>query len=178
MNTDERKTILKALNQMKSDSVQNYVIPGLSSHLLNNGMVRLLESERNHREQVTPHSHRFDLTCLVLSGCVTNTLWTKSGFDQRTDVFMVSELHFQGKIGEFEKFEQGTVRYKPNSQQFEAGEVYTMTHNEIHSIEFSKDCTVLFLEGPKQTNKSVLLEPVVNNEVVPTGDVLPWMFKR
>lgn len=59
--------------------VHNYVIPGLTSSLIGeqspHGSVRVFQCLRDHQEVITPHSHRFDLTCIVLRGSVMNRIW-------------------------------------------------------------------------------------------------------
>jgi len=52
-----------------------------------------------------------------------------------------------------------------------------MKHDEIHSITFSKGAKVLFFEGPQVSDKSVIIEPIINGQTVSTYDVAPWMFK-
>jgi len=54
------RDLAEHLEKMRSDTVENYVIAGLDSHLLNNGCVRLFTNERDHQDSITPHSHRFD----------------------------------------------------------------------------------------------------------------------
>jgi hypothetical protein len=53
-----------------------------------------------------------------------------------------------------------------------------MTADQVHSIFFSRGAIVLFFEGSKESDTSIILEPFVNNEIVPTFKVEPWMFKK
>jgi hypothetical protein len=53
-----------------------------------------------------------------------------------------------------------------------------MTADEIHSIFFGRDTSVLFFEGPNVSDTSIILEPVVDGETIPTFKVEPWAFKR
>jgi hypothetical protein len=53
-----------------------------------------------------------------------------------------------------------------------------MKDNGIHSISFSRDAVVLFIESASTKNKSSILEPVVNGKVIPTFEVKEWMFKE
>jgi len=56
-----------------------------------------------------------------------------------------------------------------------------MQAHEIHSIRFSRDAVVLFLEGPEIHEYSWLLQPVTgfpdNVNTCPTFRVEPWMFQ-
>jgi hypothetical protein len=66
---------------MRHSRLGNYIVPGLTSHLVGGaefGKVRVFSTERSARDFITPHSHRFDFTSLVLSGTVHNTLYIKS----------------------------------------------------------------------------------------------------
>ena len=70
---------LQMLKAMANSRLGNYAgIPGLSSSLLGgpkHGRVRLFDCSRAHEESIVPHSHRFDVLCLVLRGAVENHLW-------------------------------------------------------------------------------------------------------
>jgi len=73
--------LIELLDEMKSSTVDNYVLAGLSSSLIGQqgfGSVRLFEKEAHQRDFVTPHSHRFDFACLVLAGQVTNHIWRET----------------------------------------------------------------------------------------------------
>src|ERR1700741_4501730 len=70
------KLILKALETMRTNRLGNYIVPGVASYLIgdkDHGLVRIFHSERDSRDTVTPHSHRFDFSCLA--GEVKNTIW-------------------------------------------------------------------------------------------------------
>ena len=60
--------LIEILQDMKTSKVANYVIAGLDSYMLENGNIRMFENSRKHQDMITPHSHRFDFVCLVLSG--------------------------------------------------------------------------------------------------------------
>lgn len=168
--------IEEILQQTKINGLQNYVIPGLSSHLIQNGKVRLFENERTHQEPITPHSHRFDFACLVLSGEVCNIEWRETTEDEG-DLFAISELSYFGEIGEHAKntIEHSFWYNKPKF--YEAGDIYFMRSTEIHSIQFGRNTKVLFFEGVDKSNKSVILEPVVGGKVIPTYQKLDYMFQ-
>lgn len=172
------------LRKMTYSKVQNYVIPGLSSALIaqkeeEGGCVRLFECSREHQENITPHSHRFDLLCQVLRGTVRNILWCKATEDHPTaDTFVTSKLHYGGGMGKYSVHTIGPGRYVQSSAcTYEAGEWYAMDAEDIHSIEFSKDAVVLFFEGPQVVDSTYILEPFVDGERIPTFKVEPWMFK-
>lgn len=163
------------IKKMSTNTVDNYVIPGLSSSLLENGKVRLFECTRHHREQIVPHSHRFDFYCLVLEGEVMNHMWRE---DEGGDEFHVSTIRYKGGIGKHDTVNARLAKYKMHTNRYGPSEWYGMTHEAIHSITFSKGAKVLFFEGPQVTDKSVVLEPYVNEERIPTFKVESWMFKR
>lgn len=171
----------KMLQSMMHSPVRNYIVPGLTSWLIGNpspaGTVRLFTSERNQQEAVTPHSHRFDFQCKVISGTVVNRIW-RSAFDGKGDLFALSRLTYSGNFGEYTKDPAGTKRFDFSDHSYSKDEWYEMNHQEIHSIHFSKGAEVLFLEGPERQATTVILEPFVGDELIPTFRVESWMFKR
>jgi hypothetical protein len=174
---------IEALLRMKHSSVKNYAIPGLTSSLIGNpspaGTVRLFECARDHQESITPHSHRFNFQCWVLRGSVRNRIWTESHYpDPHADMFHSSYLEYNGEFGKYEKKDGLVGRWRYEDALYKAGECYSMKHDEVHSIFFSRGAVVLFFEGPTESNTSIILEPYVNNETVPTFKVEQWMFKK
>jgi hypothetical protein len=169
---------------MTNSKVNNYAVPGLASSLLSapseNGCIRLFESSRNHQESFTPHSHRFDFVCHVMKGEVRNIIWHQSYSDDHsnTDEFQISELTYQGEIGSYKKKPTKVGRFFTKETIHKAGDWYSMKSDEIHSIYFAKDTVVLFFEGPKLTDKTIILDPYVNGEHIPTFEVKPWMFNK
>jgi hypothetical protein len=166
---------IKNILAMRTSTVKNYGLPGVDSSLLGNGLVRIFESSRDQQESITPHSHKFDFSCLVLSGEVVNRTWVK---DSNGDDFYVSELEYQGEIGKYKTTLAGNESYSYSDRRYRTGDWYSMKHDEIHSIWFSKGCRVLFLEGEVKTNKTVIIEPCVSGELLKTFEVRDWMFKR
>lgn len=169
---------LQMLKAMANSRLGNYAgIPGLSSSLLGgpeHGRVRLFDCSRAHEESLVPHSHRFDVLCLVLRGAVENHLWHLSPVG---DLFTATEMHYTGAPGQLERggsFEQ--ARYSRISTPYVRGDFYSMKASEIHSITFSRDALVLFFEGPEQVTKTLILEPFVDGVTVPTFQVQPWMY--
>lgn len=169
---------LEVVQSMMHAPIYNYAIPGLHSHMLGGGefgKVRMFTCDRNHQENITPHSHRFDFACLVLSGRVINKKW-KAG--PRGDWFAVTALEYLGEPGKYEMRDGGAERYAMEATPYTPGQWYSMTAEEIHSIEFSAGSRVLFLEGPERGANTVVLEPFVNGKRVQTMETKPWMFQR
>ena len=172
-----------ALLKMAHSPVRNYVVPGLTSSLIGMpspaGTMRLFECERDHQETITPHSHRFDFQCWVLRGEVRNRIW-RSNFTKYGDgdLYEATLLHYEGEIGAY-RMEPGEVnRWQYTDTVYAEGQCYAMRSAEVHSIHFSRGARVLFFEGPKVADSSMIIQPFCGGEVVPTMEVKPWMFKR
>ena len=167
--------IERAVLDMKSDTISNYIIAGLESSLLNNGKVRLFECSRNQQDSVTPHSHRYSLTCLVLSGEVVNRSWYEcsEGFG---DFFETSVLTYKGSIGSHSRKPSGRCWYTYSDITYTAGDVYTIDIEDIHSIIFNRGAKVLVFEGEVRSDDSVIIEPVVDGVVIPTYENKDYMF--
>jgi len=164
------------IESMRSDTLSNYIVPGLSSSLLENGKVRLFDCSRNHQESIVPHSHRFDFASLVLCGKVVNKIWT-STTESSGDFFEETYLRYGGKPGSYMSAVHGRDFYNYRSKTYEQGKWYVMKSDDIHSIEFERGTKVLVFEGPQITNTSTILEPVVNGKKIPTHVVEDWMFQ-
>lgn len=174
---------VKHLRTMLHSPIRNYIVPGVTSWLVGGhggpeGRVRLFESERRQWEMVTPHSHRFDFQSVVVQGAVTNTLWAESSVgDKNADAYCESEVTYDGGgPGKYSVKRLGTKYYVTQSTRYAQGERYLMYHSEIHSIQFEKNTMLLIYEGPRRTDKSIALEPVVAEVVINTFKVEPWMF--
>jgi hypothetical protein len=139
-------------------------------------MLRFLECSRDHQENVTPHSHRFDFQCWVLAGEVRNRVWTK-GYS-KGDRYSLSVLSYSGECGKYEKATAGNDTYFYTDATYPAGSWYSMRAGEIHSIYFARGTEVLFFEGPSLSDSSVILEPCIDGDTIPTFEVKPWMFQR
>lgn len=164
--------------QIAHSPLSNYAgVPGLTSYLIGalseKGCARVFHSLREHEEAITPHSHRFDFECFVLRGEVRNHIWTEGC----GDLFSSTRMKYLGTPGDFEKTEIGFGPFKKTTSIYSEGEAYRMKHDEIHSINFSRGAVVLFIEGPQRTNESIILQPHVNGETVPTFEVRDWMYK-
>ncbi len=169
------KFLANMLQEMKQGKVSNYVIAGLDSHLISKGNVRMFENSRNHQDQITPHSHRFNFACLVIEGSVINREWFETSEDEG-DFFESTTLSYCGKIGSHSKSREGRAFYGFFDTKYKAGECYAMSAQQIHSIQFSKGAKVLFLEGPQVFDTSIIIEPVVNGIVIPTYENKGYMF--
>lgn len=177
------EVILKAVSAMKHSHIRNYIAPGLTSWLIGgegHGKVRLFTSDRDTREWITPHSHRFGFTCLVLWGSVMNILFTRTGRRDKGNAYAAGKLRAPtGGIGEYEFIPgDGPEHFDEHSYEYTAGETYGMRSNEIHTIRFSRGAAVLFLEGPEVVSESEVLEPWSDGRRVPTFVTQPWMFER
>lgn len=174
---DESITVI---NSMKASELNNYIIPGLTSHLLTNGKVRMFTHDRAQQHSITPHSHRFDFTCLVLKGSVRQRIWLPAQHcvAGSRDKYFVSAHKFT-KIGEYPDVKiVGETEWGYQDNTHTQGEWYSMKHDEIHSIYFGRDTQVLFFEGPQVSEVSLILEPSVNGVRVPTFEVRDWMFNK
>lgn len=176
---------IDALLKMVHSPIHNYIVPGLTSWLIGapspQGTVRLFHMSREQQEGIAPHSHRFDFQCWVLSGRVRNRLWTRDHYARLSDhdTYKCTRMIYLGEPGRyrFEPLDDWTYTYADST--YAAGDCYSMEHDEIHSIHFSRGARVLFLEGPQLTDTSIVLEPVTEHGGhVPTAAVLPWMFLR
>lgn len=174
---DDLEKITDIVDRMKTSRLANYVIAGLDSYLLENGRIRLFENSRDHQDQITPHTHRFDFVCLVLEGYVTNKVWEK-GVDGEGDLFEQSELIYKGEPGSHALESVGRGWWEYSEYEFCAGEIYSMKADEVHSIKFSRGAKVLFFEGPDISNTSSIIEPVVDGKVIRTYENKPYMFEE
>lgn len=176
--------LLAFVQKMKHSPLRNYAgIPGLTSWAIGGmgtpgaGMVRMMECSREHHENIIPHSHRFDLHCIVLAGSVRNVLWEKR---LAGDSYRMSELR-ASKPGLYvfsQHEDSGQVdKWQAYETKYETGAEYHMKARQVHSIYFSRGAVVLFFEGPQVSAESIILEPFIDGEVVPTFKVEPWMFK-
>jgi hypothetical protein len=169
------------LFKLAHSKLSNYILPGLNSYLLSQpsstGCARLFEATREQYEVIAPHSHRFDIACLVLEGRVQNTLWHALPFALQ-DQWAVSELSYKGKPGEYTKALSGVNCFRQDTSVYQTGDWYFMSYSDIHSITFDKGAVVLFFEGPEKTSTTKVLEPWVDGELCETLKVQAWMFKR
>lgn len=187
LNNLECNQLMDVLGQMAEEETQvkNYVLPGLVSTLLPKGKLRMFTASRYTEEFINPHSHRFDFACLVLRGSVWNTVYSKvPELTQKADPWACFEVTpDRGGMGKYVRQKvSGLEFYEATTKQYRAGEVYAMLDYEIHSIRFSRDAVVLFIEGPQRKEHSCVLQPVGgfpdNVEDVDTFSPRPWMFQK
>lgn len=149
------------LNSIKHSPIRNYIVPGLTSWLItelsDKGCIRLFESQRTHLERIIPHSHRFDFTCVVIRGEVINTIYERPSAghedeqkDQKYAEIILENKGMPGSYGALAPQNWPIHCYRPYSASYKSGETYSMTAEQIHSIQFCKDTMVLFFEGPKK----------------------------
>lgn len=179
----DTQAILDAIRPMRNSLLRNYIVPGLNSNLIGGaefGKVRLFSATRAARDFVTPHSHRFDFTALVLRGIVRNTIFSQHL--QSQEEWCLSTI---GRVCGADGLENyNHIRatevslWTQKTTVYVEGETYAMQFAEIHSIQFESDTEVLMFEGPQQTEFSRMLEPWVNGKVVPTFKTEDWMFER
>lgn len=177
---DKAETI-EHIVEMLDSSVGNYILPGLSSYLLTNGVVRLFHATRNNEGFVTPHSHKFNFTCYVLQGKVTNTIYTPCNVIlPSTSSFIEKEQTGTYKDSNYSLVTKDIVEYFTKDDIYEEGSWYSMTYNQIHSIKFEKNSLVLFFEGPNVTNKVTILEPYdrLTKTEMNTFRKDSWMFNN
>lgn len=181
------QSMIDALLQSGHSTLRNYALPGLTSRLLGSpkedgSRFRIFQMERTQHECIAPHSHRYDFKATVLRGWVQNIIWLP---DQEVDDpedcdrYETTELTYTGEPGCYQKLALGVRDWVHFSSSYSEGESYSMTAKQVHSIIFSRGAVVLMEEGPRLKDTSIMLEPfVVDFGKVPTGDTLPWMFKR
>lgn len=184
-NIDER--VRDHLLDMGYDSLHNYIVPGLVSTLIGedphaSSKIRLFRNTRVQDEFITPHSHRFDLACMVLQGSAENTIFTAVPYvghtsEMYSDEYQVSKLVYDGYPGKYDKADTVVQRHARFAKTYQPGQWYFMKFEEIHSIKFSKDAIVLIFEGDSKTDTTTILEPRVNGKTIRTFKVEDWMFK-
>jgi hypothetical protein len=167
------------LKKMRHSGLRNYIVPGLDSYLLGGegkGRVRLFTCSRRQQEFITPHSHRFDFACLVISGKVMNQIY-EPATAVTGEAYTLTSLTRGESFGSYTRSRMTEKFYKPVPSVYNAGDEYFMRAEQIHSISFDEGTQVLFFEGPERLQASLILEPYVNGRTVQTFHVAPWMFE-
>lgn len=179
---DGMTEIANQIEPMLNNRLGNYIAPGLTSYLVGGGeygKVRLFKASRLTRDVITPHSHRFDFTCLVLTGSATNTLYVPSLDGEEWCLSTIDQVCGPGGLRDYvHAREKESTRLERRTVTYEPGRVYSMTHDEIHSIEFTDGASVVFFEGPQIVTRSSMIEPWVDGKCVPTFETKDWMFDR
>ena len=180
---DANKLILE-LAAMQHNKLHNYIVPGVTSSLIGggeHGKVRLFHATRQARDWVTPHSHRFNFTALVLAGNAHNTLFdcTEGSGGDEWCLSTIDQVCGADGLRDYQHVRAtNATRWMQHTLSYGVGASYSMEHTEIHSIVFEKGTVVLFFEGPQVTTQSVMLEPWVNGKCLPTFRTEPWMFEK
>lgn len=169
-------SIINLINSIKHSKIPNYILPGVDSYLLH-GDIRILESCRDTREFVTPHSHRRNLHCTVIQGEVLNVEYQKTGSPSAA-TWYCSTLRYLSK-GEYQVIPTPEPEtYYETYKRYSAGDSYTLLAQNIHSISFKKGTVLMLQESGEPTPSSVILEPAGSDgQRIPTFHVAPWMFK-
>jgi hypothetical protein len=176
--------LIGELRAMAHNRLDNYIVPGIRSELIGGpggSKVRMFTATREARDWVTPHSHRFNFTALVLAGVAHNTLFdrTAGGGGDEWCLSSIDQVCGADGLRDYcHTRDTEPTRYMQFTRTYEAGDTYSMTHEEIHSVVFEKGTVVLFFEGPQVTSTSVMLEPWVNGKCLPTFRTEPWMFEK
>lgn len=161
-------------------AITNYGVPGMTSRLLDQGVLRVLTASTRQQFFVTPHSHRYDLLCLVLEGEVENILYEETG-DGTGEEYGVMRCTYEGKKEAFKK-EIGSVRkgtFVTYSNIYCEGDCYFMKANEIHTVVFEANTTVLVMEGVTRRNTTQVLLPVgADGKPIDTLQTQPWMYQE
>ncbi len=174
-------TPLSVLKGMLGPARHNYIVPGLMSSKVNCHMVRVFENTREQEFFITPHNHRFDLFCVVLQGTVVNTLYrlvTGRTSPGKSDAFV--RVQYEKGVGANLRKPLTSGLYGRYRNEYKAGNSYAMKANEFHSIHFSADAIVLFVEGENAGDETteVLLPVGSDGKVCDTAVTLPWMFAQ
>lgn len=148
------------VDAMKANTINDYLIPGVSSSLLENGKVRVFDQTRHQTENIAPHSHRYDFVAFVLKGQVRNHVWVKEEKD--SDRMHVVIQKYLGEPGKYELLHESDSGFRKETSFYGVGDIYGMTSDQIHSIEFERGSKVLFFEGPQISYKSKVLLPVMD----------------
>jgi hypothetical protein len=185
MNNNDLLAIENAIKQMGHSPVSNYVLPGLTSWLIgggDQGCVRMFTSEMQTQQHITPHTHRFDFTCLVVRGSVKNQMYAEcDSLDDASDWYMRSEItrNSYSPNGEYNVFvDKYPIKMAMTETEYLEGQVYSMKSSEYHSITFSRDAVVLFLEGKEISATSKIIEPYCGGKHIPTFKTENWMFLK
>jgi hypothetical protein len=182
--------LLDVASTMRNNSLSNYIVPGLVSSLIGDGgtpygKVRMFHASREATDFITPHSHRFELAILVLTGEVDNTLFHPATYypeardDDKWMPSTITQVCGADGILEYRHEYPGPAgAYARRSRSYGPGDVIHMKAEDIHSIVYHKGASAILFEGPEQTKTSTMLEPFVNGKLVPTFKTQDWMFEK
>jgi hypothetical protein len=168
--------LMDFLPSMKGKVLDNYVLPGLVSTLLDGGKLRMFEMTRDMEGFIAPHSHRFHFMCLVLKGEVRNVIYEEQRTDPSAPMFLFTRNKYLGHPGKYEIVGTKQRHYIRRETAYHAGEMYGMQADQIHTIAFARGTQVLFFESAPVTDENVMLLPIVEGKTVDIGQTQPWMF--
>jgi hypothetical protein len=159
--------------------INNYIIPGLRSTLLvdrttSGGRVRRFDMLREQEYFIVPHDHRYNFDCFVLDGGVTHYTYDleKAQKENATHVIVPYD-HADHAIDT----EQPTwVKAYMCTESFRAGDRYSLSHADFHSVRFSSGASVLFIEGAQQKPGSSCLLPYSDGRICNTFLWDDWMM--
>jgi hypothetical protein len=132
--------------------------------------VRCFVATREQEHFVIPHTHRYDFAAYVLQGSVDQILYEKS---PAGEWYAISDV----ERGAEPQQPHTEARFTRRQRVYNTGEWYAMLAKEFHSIKFSRDATVLILEGAEESEFSQILEPVVGGKHLRTFHRADWMQK-
>lgn len=170
----------EVLDACGGDTLENYIVPGLRSTLIANsdaGKIRRFQMTREHETQIVPHNHRYAFGCLVLRGHVVNHLYLVGEGATAADATHALAA-YNPKDHSVDVDEATLVRCVRGSTLYRAGDFYTMGPSEFHSIEFSPDADVLFLEGRTSVSHSCCLLLAVDGRICNTFLWRDWMMAK
>lgn len=185
---------LAFLIQRKHSPIHNYIIPGLSSWLIDEPeegvKLRMFIATRHPQEVIAPHNHRYDHRARVLIGEVVNTIWIPDG--NLGDEFEKEILRYSSQTGIYVRSVGERSKWRPTAHVYGATQLpqraydrggndyreYNLSAEAVHSIKFKRNTILLLEEQPDKVNESFLLNPVELGRTCNIGATQPWMFQR
>lgn len=152
-------------------TIKNYVVPGLDSILLartqEGGCLRLFHSTRDQEIYVVPHNHRYDFTCYVLDGGLTNILY----LPESTGLPTHRAATYNRETHSWDNEYVSDVRMYQSTTTYAKSESYSMKSDEFHSVTFLQNTKALMMEGPPVSKSSKMLIPLRDGQPL---DILLW----
>ncbi|MFI5496839.1 hypothetical protein [Actinoplanes sp. NPDC051859] len=131
--------------------------------------IRLHLSTDDHFDR--PHDHRFSFSTRILAGGYTHTWYTLP-----TDLYPGDDPEARRYLSRHQSDPRAHVRahmaeLTPHLTRWEGpGNTYTLHHSAIHTTFTTPDTVSLFVRGPAEKDRSVIMD-------IDTGDVW-WRFGR
>ena len=163
--------------------LEDYIVPGLRStelaRLAAGGMIRLFEMSHEQEFFVVPHDHRFGFNCYVLRGTAWNTIYHVREADCALDQATHAAAPYLRSSHSLDLRSVRLMRCELETVPYGEGSWYSMEHSAFHTIEFTKDARVLFIEGPEEkSGPNSCLLPVVNGKIYNTFFWGAWMMRE